>query len=160
MAVMPMGRLPLSRSMALQRLMQVYLVAAGVSIYDCGTAHFGAPLGGALAMLCCAALGCYGRRALRRGPDALEIDGQGGAALLYSDGADAARAVQAQLIHAVHWPGLLQSLEFRCENRVRRSVLVMADAMPPESFRVLAAWAGRTLHRKTQTAWSAPQNSV
>src|ERR1700726_459630 len=98
MAVIPVRRLPLSRSMALQRLMQVYLVAAGASIYACGTAHFGAPLAVALAMLCCAALGCYGWRALRQGPDALEIDGQGGAALLYSGGVDAAGAVPAQLV--------------------------------------------------------------
>ncbi len=62
--------------------------------------------------------------------------------------------------HVLHWPGVMQHLEFRGGGRGDCSVLVMVDAMPAESFRVLAAWVASRIAQKKSIRLVCPENSV
>jgi hypothetical protein len=118
--------------------------AVAVAVYLWGAAQVGVLPASGLAAVCIAAVACHGRYALRRMPDALELDRERGSAILYfASGKPTAEAVPVRLTHALHWSGLLQHIEFVGANRQRYPVLVLADMLPSETFRILAAWAQR-----------------
>jgi len=136
------------------------VAAMGLALYLWSSTYFGAPIAAALAMTASFGLSWQARRARLDAPCALELDEQGNIALCYPTDIAGVRVAPGRLVHVLHWPGVMQSLEFRGGGRGNCSVLVMADAMPAESFRILAAWSRRALRRKDQFAWSAPENSV
>ena len=156
----PALRLTLSRSLALQRITSGCVAAVGLALYLWSSAYLGAPIAAVLAMTACFGLFWQARRARLHAPCALELDEQGNIALFYPTDNAGVRVAPGCLIHVLHWPGVLQNLEFRGGGRGDCSLLVMADAMPAESCRGLAAWSRRALHRKNQFTWSAPENSV
>ena len=156
----PALRLTLSRSLALQRMTGGCVAAVGVALYLWSSAYLAAPIAAVLAMTACAGLLWQAWRVRLHAPCALEWDDLGNIALFYPTDKAGVSVAPGHLIHVLHWPGVMQHLEFRGGGRDDCSVLVMVDAMPAESFRVLAAWSRRALHRKNQFAWSAPENSV
>ncbi len=156
----PALRLTLSRSLALQRMTGGCVAAVGVALYLWSSAYLAAPVAAILAMTACSGLFWQARRVKLHAPCALELDEQGSIALFYPTDNAGVSVAAGDLVHVLHWPGVMQHLEFRGGGRGDCSVLVMVDAMPAESFRVLAAWSRRALHRKNQFAWSAPENSV
>jgi hypothetical protein len=156
----PALRLTLSRSLALQRMTSGCVAAVGLALYLWSSAYLAAPIAAVVAMTACLGLLWQARRVALYAPCALEPDEQGNIALFYPTDNAGVSVVPGDLIHVLHWPGVMQHLEFRGGGRGDCSVLVMADAMPAESFRVLAAWSRRALHRKNQFAWSAPENWV
>jgi len=145
---MPVLRVSLQRSRVLWRLTQAYLVALVLATYIWGAGHCGT----IAALLLSAANGAtqayVACRVLRRGPIALEFGAHGTAVLaVYPGEGDAATVVWGELVHAVHWPGILLSLDLRCADRTRRAILVTADALALDEFRALSAWARRALRR-------------
>ena len=156
----PALRLTLSRSPALQRMTNGCVAAVGLALYLWSSAYLAAPIAAVLAATVCFGLSWQARRARLRAPCVLELDEQGNITLFYPTDDAGVGVAPGYLIHVLHWPGVMQNLEFRGGGRGDCSVLVMADAMPADSFRVLATWSRRALHRKNQFAWSAPENSV
>jgi hypothetical protein len=145
---MPVLRVSLRRSRVLVRLTQGYLVALALATYIWGAAHCGRFPATLLSVANCTIQACVARRLLRRGPRALELGAHGTALAFYPCEGGAARAVCGELVHAVHWPGILLSLELGCADRTRRAILVSVDALALDEFRALAAWARRSLRRK------------
>ncbi|MDR5757695.1 protein YgfX [Caballeronia sp. LZ035] len=132
--------IPLRPSRFLLAALACFLAVACAAVFQCALAHTGHAGHAAVACaLTAAVLGLASYRWMRAQPRTLHLHGDG-LTLRHTDGAISHR----RITRCAQWGGWLLALRLTSAHRKAGTLLVAADAIDPESFRLLAVQARRS----------------